>query len=56
MNVVPMAALATPVHKTGFFQVGNQLSHFARHFSIKMVSQRFAVVNYVQISQATGFF
>lgn len=56
MRKVPMAALAAPVHKPDFFQVGNQLSQFARHFSIKVVSQRFAVVNDVQISRATAFF
>jgi hypothetical protein len=39
-----MAALAAPVHKSGFFQVGNQLSHFARHFSINLVSQLFKAV------------
>ena len=40
MRKVPMAALAAPVFKPGLFQVGNQLSHFARHFSIKIVSRR----------------
>jgi len=44
MRKVPMASLAAPVYKPGLFQVGNQLSHFARHFSIKIVSQRFASV------------
>src|SRR5579863_881616 len=39
MREVSMAALAAPVHKPDFFQVGNQPSHFARHFSIKVVSQ-----------------
>jgi hypothetical protein len=31
MREIPVAAFAAPVHKTGFFQVGDQLSHFARH-------------------------
>jgi hypothetical protein len=35
MRKIPVAALAASVHKSGLFQVGNQLSHFARHFSIK---------------------
>jgi len=39
MREIPMAAHAAPVHKSGFFQVGNQLSHFARHFSVNLVSQ-----------------
>jgi hypothetical protein len=45
MREIPVAAFAAPVHKAGFFQVGNQLSHFARHFSIRVVSQKFADVN-----------
>jgi len=45
MNVIPMAALAAPVYKTGFFQLGNQLSQFSRPFSIRMVSYKFAGVN-----------
>lgn len=45
MREVPMAALAAPVHKAGLFQVGYQLSHFARHSSIKIVSQTFVDVN-----------
>ncbi len=40
-----MAALAAPVHETGLFKVGNQLSHFARHFSIKIVSHTVFRVN-----------
>jgi hypothetical protein len=44
MNEIPMAALAAPVHKSGFFQVGHQLSHFARHFSINLVSHLFKAV------------
>jgi hypothetical protein len=44
MNVIPMAAFAAPVHKSGFFQVGNQLSHFPRHYSINLVSQWFTIV------------
>ena len=44
MREIPMAALAASVHKSGFFQVGYQLSHFARHFSIKLVSQLFEAV------------
>jgi len=44
MREISMAALATPVHKTGFFQVGYQLSQFTRHFSINLVSDRFADV------------
>jgi hypothetical protein len=44
MRKIPMAALAAPVHKSGFFQVGYQLSHFARHFSINLVSQLFKAV------------
>jgi hypothetical protein len=43
-----MAALSAPVQKPGLFEIGNQLSHFARHFSIKMVSQRLARVNQVK--------
>jgi len=53
---VPMAALAAPVHKPDLFQVGYQLANLARHFSIKVVSQRFAVVNDVQISGAQEFY
>jgi hypothetical protein len=30
-----VAAFAAPVHKASLHQVGNQLSHLARHFSIK---------------------
>ena len=46
MREVPMASLAAPVYKSGFFQVGNQLSHFARHFSIKIVSLLFGGVKH----------
>jgi hypothetical protein len=46
MHEVPVAALAAPVHKTGFFQVGHQVSHFARHFSIRLVLPRPAGVNH----------
>ena len=45
MLEIPMAALAAPVHKSGFLQVGNQLSHLARHISINLVSQLFSAVN-----------
>jgi hypothetical protein len=44
MNVIPMAAFAATIHESGLFQVGNQLSQFARHFSIKIVSQAVPVV------------
>ena len=44
MNKIPMAALAVPVHKPGFFQVGYQLADFSRHFSINLVSQLFKTV------------
>jgi hypothetical protein len=50
MNEIPMAAFAAPVHKSGFFQVGNQLSHFARHCSINLVSQLFEAVKYGKVS------
>ena len=53
---VPMAALAAPVHKAGFFQVGDQLSHFARHSSIKIVSQRFADVKQEKSAKGRDFF
>ena len=42
---IPMTAFPAPIDKSGFFQVGNQLSHFARHFSIKIVSRRSVCVN-----------
>ena len=42
---IPVAAFATTVHKAGIFQVGDQLSHLARHFSIKIVSLKLALVN-----------
>src|ERR1700722_10401553 len=48
MREIPMAAFAATVHKSRFFQVGNQLSHFARHYSIKLVSQLFKAVKYVK--------
>jgi hypothetical protein len=51
---VPMAALATPVHKAGLFQVGYQLSHFTRHSSIKLVSQGNAGVKREQARRAIG--
>ena len=37
MNEVPVTALAAPVHKSGFLQVGNQLAHLARHVSSWMM-------------------
>jgi hypothetical protein len=45
MRKVPMAAFAASVHKASCFQIGNQLSHFARHFSIRIVSRRTGGVN-----------
>jgi hypothetical protein len=56
MREIPMAALAAPVHKPDFFQVGNQLSHFARHSSIKIVSRMFTDVKQAEISQGMGYF
>jgi hypothetical protein len=59
MHEVPVAAFAAPVHEPGLFQVGNQLSHLSRHFSIKLVSQWFAVVKartLVSINSTRGFF
>jgi hypothetical protein len=56
MRKIPMAALAAPVHKPDFFQVGNQLSHLARHSSIKIVSWTFADVKQAEISQVMGGF
>jgi hypothetical protein len=51
VNEVPMAAFATAVHKPGLFQVRNQLSHFARHLSIKIVLHDFAGVNLAKNSR-----
>ena len=31
MDKVPMAPLASAVHKTGTFEVSDELSHFRRH-------------------------
>jgi len=45
MNIIAVTAFAASVDKASLFQVGNQLSHFARHFSIKKVSRCLAVVN-----------
>ena len=55
MGEIAVAALAAPVHKAGVFQVGYQLSHFARHFSIRMVSQGLAGVKPVKFRPVTGY-
>ena len=47
MSKVSMAPFAASVYKPALFQVGNKLAHFARHFSIKLVSQRDKGVNNV---------
>ena len=38
----------------GLFQVGNQLSHLARHLSINLVSQLLVAVNVVKNDSASG--
>jgi len=47
MSKVSMAPFAPSIYKPALFQVGNKLAHFARHFSIKLVSQRDKGVNNV---------
>jgi len=54
MREIPMAALAAPVHKSSIFQVGYQLSHFARHFSINVVSHLSKAVKCGQVWRVTS--
>ena len=39
MREIPMTAFAAPAHESGPFQISDQLTYLARHFSIKLVSQ-----------------
>jgi hypothetical protein len=48
-----MAALAVPVHKPGFFQVGCQLANLSRHSSINLVSQLFKTVKRLNLAIPT---
>src|SRR5207249_9023214 len=38
MREIAVTAFASPIDKPGLFQVGSQLAHLARHFSIRVVS------------------
>jgi len=47
MRKIPMAAPAASVHKPSLFQVSYQLANLARHLSIKVVSQLFKTVKWL---------